>query len=72
MSYVGPPYVHFPKKWIPKLVSLPEWGMGWQKVDVHFKNGLVIHGVIVLNCEETIDARLLNVDLNDIIDITEA
>ncbi len=33
------------------LKSLPETGMGYQKVDLTLRNGKILKGIIVLNCE---------------------
>ena len=37
------------KKWIKKLVSMPETGMGYQIVDITLKDGRVISRVTVSN-----------------------
>ena len=38
--------------WIKKLLSYPETGMGYQRVDVILKSGKVIRNIIALNAEE--------------------
>jgi len=38
------------QKWIDKLINLPESGMGYQKVTVKLKNGVVFDGMVI-NCE---------------------
>ena len=35
------------KKWIDKMKSLPESGMGYQKVTVKLKNGIVLKGIVM-------------------------
>jgi len=47
---------------------MPETGMGYQKVDLIFKDGRILKGVIVLNAEECETEEAFNVD--DIADIT--
>ena len=44
--------IHLPSVWIDRLVSLPETGMGYQKVDFLLKDGGSIDGITVLNAEE--------------------
>ena len=44
--------VHLPEIWINRLVGLPESGMGYQKVNIFLKDGVVVENVIVLNAEE--------------------
>ena len=38
--------------WIGKLCGLPETGMGYQRVDVELRDGLVVKNVLVFNAEE--------------------
>ncbi len=40
------------KKWVDKLLNLPEAGMGYQVVDVILKDGKTIKGLIVLGCQD--------------------
>ena len=42
------------KYWTEKLLTYPESGMGYQKVDVVLKTGRIIKGVVVLNAEEMV------------------
>lgn len=44
--------VRLPPLWIDRLVSLPESGMGYQRVNIRLKRGKVLRDVIVLNAEE--------------------
>ena len=44
--------VHLPKRWVEHLVELPESGMGYQRVNITFKDGKILSGIIVLNAEE--------------------
>ena len=38
--------------WTQRLINLPETGMGYQKVDLFFKDGHILTGLIVLNAED--------------------
>jgi hypothetical protein len=40
-----------PQKWIDHLLHLPESGMGYQRVDVHFADGSTQRDCVVLNAE---------------------
>jgi len=40
------------KKWIARLVRLPESGMGYQRVDLRLKDGREVKDVPVFNAEE--------------------
>ena len=44
--------VKLPKKWIDYLVSKPESGMGYQRVDVRLQNGRLLENVMVFNAED--------------------
>lgn len=55
------------RKWVDKLVNLPEAGMGYQTVDVILKNGSIIKGLIVLNCQDILGKIYFSED--DIVDI---
>ena len=57
------------KKWVDKLMALPESGMGYQVVDVHLKNGIVVREIIVINCQIIMDQGNLSFSENDIQDI---
>lgn len=46
---------------------MPETGMGYQKVDLFFKDSRIVKGVIVLNAEDCETEEAFNVD--DIADI---
>jgi len=61
--------VRLSKKWIDKLVTLPESGMGYQVVDVHLKNGAIIKKIIIVNCCILINQNNLSFSENDIQDI---
>ena len=39
------------KRWVAFLRSLPESGMGYQRVDVKTADGRELRNAIVLNCE---------------------
>ena len=41
-----------PEALIPALVAAPETGMGYQLVDVVFKDGVVVKNAMVFNCEQ--------------------
>ncbi len=55
------------RKWIEKLITLPESGMGYHVVDVILKNGTVVRGMMVLNCQDIMGAVYFSED--DIADI---
>ena len=57
------------KKWVYKLKVLPESGMGYQTVDVHLKNGTVVKGIMVVNCQIMVNQGNLSFSENDIQDI---
>ena len=57
------------KKWIDKLAALPESGMGYQVVDIHLKNGMIIKKIVVVDCEILVDQGNLSFSENDIQDI---
>ena len=59
--------VLLPAVWIDRLVHLPETGMGYQKVDLIFKDGRIQKGLIVLNAEDCQTEDEFNVE--DIADI---
>ena len=40
------------KKWTDLLTRLPESGMGYQRVDLHFSDGSWARDVLVFNAEE--------------------
>jgi hypothetical protein len=44
--------MHLGKKWTQHLVSLPESGMGYQRVQVRLSNGRVLRDVLVENAQE--------------------
>lgn len=56
------------QRWIDKLMELPEYGMGYQIVNFHLKDGTVVRNVLVLNCETIQDKISFSGD--DIADIT--
>lgn len=56
------------RHWIDKLVKLPEFGMGYQVVNFHLKDGAVVKNVLVFNCEIIQDK--VDFSEEDIIDIT--
>ena len=39
-------------RWTNELLKLPESGMGYQRVDVHFRNGQKLEDIAVFNAEE--------------------
>jgi hypothetical protein len=53
--------------WSQRLVQMPETGMGYQKVDLVFKDGRILKGVIVLNAEDCETEEAFKID--DIADI---
>jgi len=55
------------RKWVDKLVNLPEAGMGYQTVDVRLKDGRTVNGLIVLNCQDIMGTVYFSED--DIVDI---
>ncbi|HKT32293.1 MAG TPA: hypothetical protein VJS89_07370 [Gammaproteobacteria bacterium] len=44
--------VKLDKKWIDYLVSKPESGMGYQRVDVRLQDGRLIKNLTVFNAED--------------------
>lgn len=38
--------------WSERLAQMPETGMGYQKVDVEFKDGRVLNGLLAFNAED--------------------
>ncbi|MGB7747652.1 MAG: hypothetical protein WBN75_10240 [Verrucomicrobiia bacterium] len=53
--------------WSQCLVKMPETGMGYQKVDLTFKDGRILKGLIVLNAEDCQTEEEFNVaDIADI------
>jgi hypothetical protein len=44
--------VKLDKKWIARLVQLPESGMGYQRVDLRLQDGRELKDVTVFNAEE--------------------
>lgn len=40
------------KKWVERLLSMPETGMGYQTVDITLKDGRVIKRVNIFNAED--------------------
>ena len=55
--------------WSKRLVQMPETGMGYQKVDLTFKDGRILKGLIVLNAEDCETEEALNVEEIDDIKI---
>ena len=43
---------HLSERWIDYLCTLPESGMGYQRVDIRLKNGDRLNDVVVFNAEE--------------------
>lgn len=39
-------------KWMKKLISLPESGMGYQVADITLKDGRIIKRLTVWNCKD--------------------
>lgn len=53
--------------WSQRLVKMPETGMGYQKVDLTFKDGRILKGLIILNAEDCQTEEEFNVaDIADI------
>ncbi len=40
------------KKWSVFLLNLPESGMGYQRIDLFFADGSVLHDIVAYNAEE--------------------
>ena len=40
------------RRWTERLLSLPESGMGYQRVDVRFADGRELKDIIVFNAED--------------------
>ncbi|MBI2677019.1 MAG: hypothetical protein HYX21_03700 [Candidatus Yanofskybacteria bacterium] len=57
------------QKWVDKLAGLPETGMGYQIVDVYLKNGTIVRGLTVVNCEQIVVPESHSFSENDIQDI---
>lgn len=43
--------IKLPQRWIDYLLSKPESGMGYQRVDVRFSDGRHLENAVVLNAE---------------------
>ncbi len=56
------------KKWVDKLVNLPEAGMAYQVVDVILEDSRTIQGLIVLGCQDILGH--VSFSESDIVDIT--
>jgi len=55
------------KKWVDKLVALPESGMGYQIVDIALKDGRVLKEVIILGSKHAqIPEVIGKITVNDI------
>ncbi|KKW25061.1 MAG: hypothetical protein UY67_C0001G0063 [Candidatus Kaiserbacteria bacterium GW2011_GWA2_52_12] len=44
-------FYQLPEQWIQKLVDMPETAMGYQLVDIFLKDGTVIEGAWIGNCQ---------------------
>lgn len=53
-------------KFINQLINTPETGMGYHKVDIILKNGVVLKNQTVLNCSELILADTIRIKVEDI------
>ena len=40
------------KKWAAFLLTLPESGMGYQRIDLFFVDGSMLHDIVAYNAEE--------------------
>ena len=40
------------QRWTNRLLELPESGMGYQRVDIHFVDGRILEDVVVFNAQE--------------------
>jgi len=40
------------KKWAAFLLTLPESGMGYQRIDLFFADGSMLHDIVAYNAEE--------------------
>ena len=40
------------QRWTERLLELPESGMGYQRVDIHFANGRILKDIVVFNAQE--------------------
>ena len=56
------------QKWIDKLINLPESGMGYQKVTVKLKNGVVFNGTVINSDILQVNSHVVfkNDDIDDI------
>ncbi|OGM98501.1 MAG: hypothetical protein A2915_00885 [Candidatus Yanofskybacteria bacterium RIFCSPLOWO2_01_FULL_41_34] len=56
------------KKWIDKMKSLPESGMGHQSVEVKLKNGIILRGTVMNSNILKVDGYVIfkNDDIDDI------
>ena len=56
------------KKWIDKMVSFPESGMGYQKVEVKLKSGVRLKGIVMNSDILKVDGHTIfgNEDIEDI------
>lgn len=60
-----------PKEIVNQLINLPESGIGYHEIDVLLKNGEVIEGVLVYNCEETSSLTKSDIEQIESIILTE-
>lgn len=54
-------------RWTNELLRLPESGMGYQRVDIRFRNGRKLDGVPVFNAEDVeLPEDLAQVEITDL------
>jgi len=55
------------KKWAAFLLTLPESGMGYQRIDIFFAGGSMLHDIVAYNAEEIeIPSQYLNKEITKI------
>ena len=59
-------YINLPEKFVAALEKLPETGMGYQVVNIKFKNGKTLEKVLVLNSDTIKIDTDISIDLNQI------
>jgi len=60
--------VVFNDYWSKRLASMPETGMGWQRVDLTLRDGRIIRELTVFNAQHAQTEE--EFDQQDIVDIT--
>jgi len=59
-------YINLPEKFVAALEKLPETGMGYQLVNIKFKDGKTLEKVLVLNSDRIKNDKDIPIDPNKI------